>query len=140
MKDLKSVIELVYDSAKENSNADRDLRNNKDFKIGTHGRHGDIYIHRVNKDHKHGEITKNRQLAFGNSLGSRHIVEGDKVKLYRGTTPPDYAESDTFLGQFIHASDEFVITHPKHANIILPKGYYQITHQVDAITKKRVTD
>ena len=108
--------------------------------IGEHVRQGDIYIVRVPDNHAHGEETKDRQLAQGESRGSRHIAEAP-AKVYAGTTAPSHAlNSRLFLGPCVQSDAEFMISHPEHANVILTAGTYQIVHQMDALTLKRVQD
>ena len=110
------------------------------YKIGSYGRQGDIYIHPVSAEHKHGEATKDHQLAVGEGRGSRHIVEGD-VKVFLGTTLPTTVNDRTFLGPMIEVGSKgATITHPEHAHVNLDAGFYQITHQMDARTLQRVRD
>ena len=109
-------------------------------KVGTYGRQGNIYIHPVAAAHKHGEATKDTQLAVGEGRGSRHIVEGD-VKVFLGTTLPSTVTERTFLGPMIEVGSKgATITHPEHAHVKLDAGFYQITHQMDARTLQRVRD
>jgi hypothetical protein len=108
--------------------------------VGKHGRQGDIYICRVADTHARGEEQKDRQLAQGESRGSRHIAEAP-AKVYVGTTAPANAlNSRLFLGPCVVSESEFMISHPEHANVILTAGTYQIVHQMDALTLKRVQD
>ena len=131
------VIEKVNNAA--TAGADKRPRIHKDLK--GFARQGDIYIHRVPVNHPHGKATKDRQLAHGHSMGSRHIVKG-KVKCYAGTTlPTTCKEPRTFLGPMIEADGPFVIEHPEHAHHeFLAAGCYQVTHQMDAMTGERVID
>lgn len=116
------------------------LRICRNMKIGEVARQGDIYIHRVKDNHPHGEKTDNHQLAVGNNIGSRHIAD-DSFEVYEGTTLPNYVDSRHFLGQLIKGTkDSSMITHPEHANICVGKGTFQITHQMDIRTMKRVVE
>ena len=108
--------------------------------VGKHVRQGDIYICRVSDTHAHGEEIKDRQLAQGESRGSRHIAEAP-AKVYAGTSAPANAlNARAFLGPCIVSDSPFMISHPEHANVILTAGTYQIVHQMDAMTLKRVQD
>jgi len=102
-------------------------------------RQGDIYIHRVADSHAHGPMAATRQLALGETMGSRHLALAPS-KVYVGTKPPEWCQASTFLGPLIVSKDRFVVGHPEHAHISLPGGRYQITHQMNAITMQRVVD
>jgi hypothetical protein len=115
-----------------------DMRHIDAIKPGQVVRQGDIYIHCVKDDHAAGKETKDRQLALGNTQGSRHIIEGD-CKVFEGTTPPDYAPR-ALLGPLVRLFKRATVTHPEHAHVSLPAGTYQITHQMDARTLERVRD
>lgn len=104
-------------------------------------RQGDIYLHMVTKDHPRGKRIKNRQLAIGTTQGSRHIIEGDDVEVYEGTTLPNYVKDRrTPLGPCFVIKRRETNTHPEHAHSSLPAGTYQVTHQMDARTWRRTLD
>src|SRR5205085_2372667 len=107
--------------------------------VGCVVRQGDIYIHAVDSDHKHGEKSKSRQLALGETMGSRNVAEAS-AHVYAGTTLPEWCDRRTFLGPLVKAKKRFVVTHPEHAHVSLPAGEYQVTHQMDARTMARVQD
>lgn len=103
---------------------------------------GDIYVHPVNTDHPHGpNMGSHRQLAVGDTKGSRHMIEGD-VDVYFGTNAPEYVDAATPLGpMFIVRSGTAKISHPEHPEWRgLTVGAYQVTHQINALTGERVTD
>lgn len=102
-------------------------------------RQGDVYIHRVADEFPHGGKAKSRQLAVGNTMGSRHVAEGP-VEVYEGAIPPVWCREWTFLGPCLVAQGRFTVTHPEHAHVSLPAGTYQVTHQMDARTGARVCD
>jgi hypothetical protein len=79
--------------------------------------------------------------AEGTSIGSRHILLGD-VKVYQGIKLPSYVNSRWPLGYTFDVDDEgATVTHPEHAHIdICVKGRYVVTHQMDMMTMKRVSD
>jgi hypothetical protein len=107
--------------------------------VGEIVRQGDIYIHKVEDKHPHGDERSDRQLAQGFSQGSRHIAESP-CRVYEGTTPAKSSVGQVFLGPFIQSDCEFTISHPQHANVTLGAGSYQVTHQLDIKTLKRVID
>ena len=109
------------------------------MEVGKVVRQGDIYIHCVEPTHLRGPKTENRQLAMGNSRGSRHVAEG-QMQLFLGTTAPTWCMRGTFLGPLVVASQPFTVTHHEHAHVELPAGTYQITHQMDPRTVERVLD
>jgi hypothetical protein len=101
-------------------------------------RQGDIYIHRVPDAHPRGK-TAARQLALGNTQGSRHVAEAPS-KVFVGTTLPIGCQPRTFLGPLVESDERFTVTHPEHAHVSLPAGTYQVTHQMDARSLQRVQD
>lgn len=113
-----------------------DIRKIKSMGEGHVVRQGDIYIHRVKEDHPKGKACGN-QLAQGTTKGSRHVAEG--AECFVGKRSPAWV-TDGLLGPFIKAFKRFTITHPEHADVNLPAGNYQITHQMDARTLERVRD
>lgn len=136
VKNAVEAQELITEKAKEL--AVQDKRTILKIELGQVVRQGDIYLHCVSRDHRHGAELKTRQLAIGESMGSRHMAEAP-AKMYQGTDAPDWAETE-LLGPCIVADLSFTVSHPEHAHIDLPAGVYQVTHQMDARTKKRVID
>jgi len=118
--------------------ADQELRHVEDIPVGKAVRQGDIYIRAVTEiPGKRSEI-KERQLAPGNTQGSRHIAEGkitlfsrdaDRDVMRRIKIEEDVAEELT--GPGIEANERFTITHPEHADVSLPAGKYCVTYQAD---------
>jgi len=136
----KTVIEAheeIERLAKEK--AVLEVRRIEGIEIGKVVRQGDIYIHRVDEKHARGNRLKSRQLALGNTMGSRHIAE-PPAKVFEGTTLPGWCDRRTFLGPLVESKKRFTVTHPEHAHVDLPPGCYQITHQMDARTMERVKD
>lgn len=136
-KNADEVHSMIEREAKEK--AVHEVRKISAIAIGQVVRQGDIYIHAVGPRHARGKKTENRQLAMGNSRGSRHVAEGP-VEIYEGTTLPEWCRRGTFLGPVVVAAAPFTITHPEHAYVELPAGVYQVTHQMDARTADRVLD
>lgn len=116
----------------------RDLRGK--LEVGKCARQGDVYVHRVPEDHKRGSETLDRQVAVGNTQGSRHIAVGEKINLFWGTTRPAGVDSRAPLGPVVVAETDWELTHPEHPNMTFSAGTYQVTHQLDAITGQRVED
>lgn len=119
-----------------------EVRRVRTIAIGRCVRQGDVYLHRVASDHAHGALragAEARQLAIGQTQGSRHIAE-PPAKVYDGLRLPDWCDARTFLGPCIVAVERFVVTHPEHAQVSLPAGTYQVTHQMDARSMERVRD
>ncbi len=115
-------------------------------KLAKAGRQGDIYFHLVDSKHPHGPKLKTRQLALGSGKGASHIA-GASILVYEGTKLPSYCGPRTFLGPFIVVKKRDMIKHglqqndkDRHGYVSLPKGSYQITHQMDARTGERVVD
>lgn len=133
MNEEITLMEQIETSAQQNKSERVRHMTDETFPVGTWGRQGDIYIHRVSSSHQHGPISDNHKLAFGTSRGAQHVAmymgSEDSVKVYHGTTLPSYSNENTFLGPFIEATGEFKIYHPEHSHVILPPGCYQITHQ-----------
>lgn len=111
----------------------------KEIKLNQYVRQGDIYIVAVPKNHAHGGIIEDHQLAQGTTKGSRHVAESS-VTVFAGTTAPKVCNGNPFLGPFIESDKEFRISHPEHAHVIMPAGCYQIVHQMDPIRQQRALD
>lgn len=107
--------------------------------IGKAVRQGDIYLHRVTATHPRGAACKSRQLAIGETRGSRHVVEAT-AQVFEGVAAPGWCQRRTLLGPLVVAETRFLVTHPEHAHMSLPPGTYQVTHQMDARTLQRVQD
>lgn len=128
---------LIEREAKEK--AVQEVRRIEEMAVGQVVRQGDIYIHRVPDDYSHGPAAQTRQLAQGETMGSRHVAE-EPAEVFQGRQSPIWCDNDTLVGPFIAAKKRFKVVHPEHAHVDLPAGTYQVTHQMDARTKKRVID
>ena len=109
------------------------------MEVGQVARQGDIYLHRVAKDHAKGRRIEERQLARGVTTGSRHVADAP-AKIYEGTTRPAWCRDGTLLGPVVESSRRVVVTHPEHAWLDLPAGCYQVTYQRDERTGAAVRD
>lgn len=132
MQTITEVLEQI-----ERAPANAEVRLIESIEVGQVVRQGDIYIHRVDDAHPRGKVTQNRQLAIGTTQGSRHVAESGSV--FAGTTAPSWAPA-ALLGPCVESTERIQISHPEHAHIDLPRGTYQITHQMDARTLERVAD
>ena len=122
MTDVKTVIEQIQENAVSSSNEPRMVRTVLEGQIV---RQGDIYIEAISKakfEQVSGKETDNRQLAEGESKGSRHIV---------GAGPKVFAPKQRrqLFGPLINATQRFVVEHPEHAHVSLPSGYYRVRFQ-----------
>jgi len=134
---MKTMMEFKEKAEKVRVDGLRDCRN---LQIGQVVRQGDIYIHKVDQSHNHGDEVSDHQLAMGITLGSRHIAD-ENFKVFKGTTLPEWVERGNFLGPCIVTDkDTAMVSHPEHANVALGAGTYQITHQMDIRTMRRVRD
>ncbi|MEQ8767182.1 MAG: hypothetical protein RL885_24945 [Planctomycetota bacterium] len=134
MKTIQDQLSAIQTAAES---CDVDVRIIKSMEIGQFPRQGDIYVTRVADDHPRGVALDSRQLAIGNTLGSRHVAD-ESWNVYEGTCGT--ADGEELLGPCIHSDTGGAITHPEHADLHLPPGTYQVTHQMDARTRDRVAD
>lgn len=133
--DAVQTLEKVDAGVKLNA---PEVRKIKGMEVGQIVRQGDIYIHKVKADHPHGKKLKDRQLAIGNTQGSRHMASAD-AEVYEGKQAPEWAPR-ALLGPLVKLFKRSIITHPEHAHVELEPGNYQVTHQMDARTLQRVRD
>ena len=137
---MKTAIEAYEEVEKlAKIKAQHEVRFIKNIEIGQGIRQGDIYIHRVPQTHPRGKVSLSNQLAIGETNGARHIADAP-AEVYQGVKLPEWCDARTFLGPVVVLKKRAVISHPEHANVSLPSGTYQVTHQMDARTMKRVVD
>lgn len=138
MKTVEIIKELTKKAIQLNR---KETRNVKNIPIGKAIRQGDVYIHRVSDNHPVGDLLSIRKIADGTSIGSRHILIGD-VKVYQGVQLPNYVNKLWPFGYAFDVGKEgCTITHPEHAHIdICVEGRYQVTHQMDMVTMRKVSD
>ena len=136
MQNAVEILKKVEKEAKEK--AIQDVRYIGTIYPGQVIRQGDIYLLCVEKSHPVGEQTLNRQLAPGNSMGSRHCIEGN-VNLYIGVKAPEWCKSN-LVGPVIVARERFKLVHPEHAHFDMPAGYFQTIYQLDPRTMMRVEE
>lgn len=128
-----------------NTTPDVEIRNTRNILVGQCVQQGDVYVHRVSDTHARGKMRGSRQVAVGDTVGSRHIAEGKKVNVFEGTKLPEGCKftgnlARAITGPVVVAEEDWVLTHPEHAHHSLPAGTYQITYQLDAKTQRAVQD
>ncbi len=131
----------------EKATADREIRICRRIEIGHCVQQGDLYIFRVADNHPRGTVAGvgEVQLAQGTSNGARHVAEGE-VKVFAGVAlpdgvkPPMDVDAAEITGPLIVASKTWHVRHPEHPHHRLPAGTYQVTHQFDPKTMRRVVD
>lgn len=138
LKEIKKV-------AKQNQNRDevRKVKRVKDLKVGECYRQGDIYVFKVADDYPVGKEVQRNQIADGVSLGARHNLVGE-FTIYEGKKLPEFIDENhqICLGYCFDILKEGAInTHPEHDNFIFEQtGRFQVIHQIDMRTKRRVMD
>lgn len=103
--------------------------------IGDVVRQGDVYLECISTKGK-TEI-QDRQLAPGNTQGSRHVLEGDAI-LWKENPLKD---PEHLKGPSFHCSSECTVTHPEHGNKILPADTtWAVIYQRVGREERRVVD
>jgi len=134
----------------------QEVRDHRSMRIGATGHQGDVYIHRISAIPKAWDVlvTEHRQVALGSTIGSRHIAEGAKIKVYWPRSI-DQAVNECpitgfvqrlgrgagfCLGPVIHAEEGWTLTHPEHAHHEFPSGLFMTTYQLDIVNMRQVQD
>lgn len=97
--------------------------------IGDVIRQGDLYVERIAKlPEKRGKKTKNRQLAIGQTQGSRHVIDPAPkgLAIY---APRDGANA--LEGPLVVTKESWTLTHPEHGHFSLPAGVFAVRYQRD---------
>lgn len=119
--------------------AEMEAFNNKPEKIGSPSlgdvvRQGDVYIMSI-PNLPTGQVSENRQLAEGDTQGSRHILTG-KVNIVDKVTSivknhDGVAINAALVGPAFECVSDVTETHPEHAHKVLPAGTcWQVVYQV----------
>lgn len=129
----------------QDAKPDTGVRSLDGLGIGDVAHQGDVYLHRVPDDWPRGKRLGTRQVAVGNTVGARHIAEGEGVEVFAGKKLPACmrdADSRIFLGPVVSVPEGgFTLTHPEHAHhASTVAGTWQVTYQVDLATRQRVAD
>lgn len=149
-----TVIEAVERVLK--SKPAPDVRIPETVEIGQVIHQGDVYMHRVPDDWPRGELLGTRQIAVGDTIGSRHVVSGQGFEVYAGMKLPAWVKfsrlPNSLRSRVVHALLGPVVVlraplvegeglvHPEHAHHRFPCGTYQVQYQLDGKTLRAVTD
>lgn len=113
------------------------------IKVGECFRQGDLYVFRVSDKYPVGKEVIINQIADGLSIGARHVLNG-KFKVYQGVKPPDclnQLNARVGVGYAFDADETTVLGHPEHDNYVFKfRSRWQVVHQLDLMTLKRVAD
>lgn len=126
--------------------ADAKVRVTRRIEIGSVVHQGDVYIVRVADNFPRGNELGTRQVAVGNTIGSRHIAEGVGVTVYAGTQLPNFVKAPEWCragdmqGPVVVATATWTLTHPEHAHHQIPAGTFCVINQADFATRQRVQD
>lgn len=143
---LNKTIELIEQKAKENQSRAEEIKvRHPKLNVGECYRQGDLYIFKVSPSHPRGKEIQRRQLADGESIGQRHMLIDGEFKIYEGIKSPIpcddlYVKTGCVGYAFEVLSSSCRNAHPEHDHFILEPGHYQVWHQVDLQTLKRVAD
>ena len=91
---------------------------------------GDVCITKLDK--KPGRIVKTsrvRQLAPGNSRGSRHLVTSDTLKnltFYRQNGRTNDLQGPIIV---VPKGKKMKVDHPDHGTVVVPEGIYSVNYQ-----------
>lgn len=132
--EVKDAAAMFAEIERAAAGADAETRFVREMAVGEHVRQGDVYVVRIDTLPRGMTETKVRQLAPGETQGSRHIAEGDLL-VYRRTDTREVA-----IGPVVVARKEWRLAHPEHAHMVLPAGNFQVRFQVDARTLRAVVD
>jgi len=119
--------------------SDDDLRFVRTCREGDEIRQGDIYLYPLDETPGYERVARaSLQLAAGTGPGSRHVVVGS-AHAYDPPQPPD-----PLAGPLLHAWGRVTLTHPEHADVSLPAGWYEVRYQrdyaADALLPRPVVD
>lgn len=110
--------------------------------LGAHIRQGDVVLEFLGDSISVQEMqelreTSERQLAPGNTQGSRHILEGDARVYLR----PDERGDGTTGPLIVTGESLSTVTHPEHRHYTLPPNtMWGVCYELDEATKRRVQD
>lgn len=92
--------------------------------IGDFVRQGDLYLYRVELPGDVEPIAAVKQLAPGNTQGSRHELDSlDGVTMHR------LRDANPLQGPILTLREQRTLTHPEHGHITLQPGCYAVTYQ-----------
>ena len=129
MKTAEQLIQQIQNEAQDTGNSAVFVRT---LQVGEHGRQGDLYLWFLGTEKPEDAKSPlpERQLAPGNTKGSRHVAEApSKVLKSR--------HDDPLVGPRIWSDKRFEVSHPEHSNVSLPSGLYEVTYQRDLRQEER---
>ena len=93
---------------------------------GDEMRQGDVYLYPLRAPPEVGASLGHytKQIAPGSTTGSRHVILGEADIYARKKNGP-------LDGPYVHAHERVTLTHPEHAHISLPAGWYEVRYQRD---------
>ena len=144
MQTIEQVVNQIQEVA-NNNQKNLELRVVKvpELKTGECYRQGDLYVFKVDDNHPVGKELDRRQLADGQSIGQRHVLLGE-FKVYEGIKAPDgisNLHAQAGLGYAFDVLGECTNAHPEHSHFQFQQcGRYQVMHQMDLQTLRRVAD
>jgi len=109
------------------------------IKPGQAVRQGDVYLV-ATQGLKVGKAIFNRQLAPGETQGSRHIAEAPAQIFESPGHPIQGIAANALLGPVVESTQPWNLAHPEHAHVSLPPGQYQVIYQLDFAAQRRVQD
>ena len=121
MQDAETLIRKIHAEAEQSST---ELRFVRTCGLKDEIRQGDVYLYRLPGEPEHQAALETRQLAPGETAGSRHVVAGEATLYARGSV-------DRLDGPVVHVRERSVIEHPEHAHISIPPGWYEVRYQRD---------
>ncbi len=130
MKTAEQVLATIQGEATGNSQEIRFYRVHLTG-LGHEIRQGDIFLYPIEPPNLDGlKEIESRQLAPGNSKGSRHILAG-KVRVF------DPGSSDPLDGPIFEQIERGLLEHPEHAGDSLARGWYKVRFQLDLMAANR---
>lgn len=148
--DAKMLIEKIAAEAATNRNEPKFVRV---MHIHDIVRQGDVYVECIVEPIP-GKLRGHNQVAVGNTVGSRHVAtcgvaqekEGGRgkpsetLKVYELSPTRGFGMIIGAAGVYVHSTERWTLTHPQHANITFPAGWYRVGYQLDMNTQRAVLD
>ena len=144
MQTIEQIVNQIQNIANENQkNLELRVVKVPELKTGECYRQGDLYVFKVDDNHPVGKELNRRQLADGQSIGQRHVLLGE-FKVYEGIQAPqgiNDLHARAGLGYAFDVLGECTNAHPEHSHFQFQQcGRYQVMHQMDLQTLRRVAD
>lgn len=125
----KTAFEVVNEIEQRAASSEPTPRVLKSMATGEVVRQGDLYLERLTELPRDlGKRTEDRQLAVGQTQGSRHVVDPAPKGLAIYARPEG---ATALVGPVVSSPKRFRLTHPEHGHFSLPAGVYQVRYQRD---------